>query len=144
MDARLVNQLLSLMDGVEEFGDICVIAATNRVELIDEALLRPGRFDYKLEIPLPDENGCKTIFDIQTQGMPISSDVDFDQIYKKLLGMSGAEIAYISREAAYNCLRRHVNFDNGFDITKLNNIDFDHFLIDQNDIALAFDYVTKG
>lgn len=144
MDARIVNQLLSLMDGVEEFGDICVIAATNRVELIDDALLRPGRFDYKLEIPLPDENGCKAIFDLQTKGMPISKGIDYDQIYKQLLGMSGAEIAYISREAAYNCLRRQVNFDNGFDITKLDHLNFDQFVIEQNDIARAFEYITTG
>lgn len=138
MDARIVNQLLSLMDGVEEYGDICVIAATNRVELIDEALLRPGRFDYKMEIPLPNEDGCKAIFDLQTKGMPFSKNIDHAQIYGQLMGMSGAEIAYVSREAAYNCLRRKVDFDKGFDLSKLDHIDYDQFLIEQQDIDQAF------
>lgn len=138
MDARLVNQLLSLMDGVEAYGHLCVIAATNRPELIDDALLRPGRFDYKMEIPMPDEEGCKRIFDIQTKDMPLDKSLHIEQITNKLLGLSGAEIAYTVREAAYNCLRRQVDFENGFEITKLDNLAFDKFLILQEDFENAF------
>lgn len=144
MDARIVNQLLSLMDGVEAYGHVCVMAATNRIELIDEALLRPGRFDYKMEIPLPNEAGCKAIFDIQTKGMPFKADLNFESIYKRLNGFSGAEIAYTAREAAYNCLRRNVDMQNGFDVKQLDNLDFSKFIIDVEDLDLAFDLLEKN
>ncbi|MDP2928992.1 MAG: AAA family ATPase [Candidatus Omnitrophota bacterium] len=106
-DSSLVNQLLTLMDGVEEYGNICVMASTNRKELIDDALLRPGRFDYCIEIKKPTLEGCKNIFEISTRTMPISKNFDKQLFSNKLLGLSGAEIAFVSREAAYNCFRRN-------------------------------------
>lgn len=144
MDARIVNQLLSLMDGVEAYGHVCVMAATNRIELIDEALLRPGRFDYKMEIPLPNEAGCKAIFDIQTNGMPFNSAMNFESIYKRLNGFSGAEIAYTAREAAYNCLRRNVDMKNGFNVEQLDQLDFSKFIIEAEDLDQAFDLIEKN
>lgn len=141
MDARLVNQLLSLMDGVEAFGQVCVIAATNRINLLDEALLRPGRFDYKLEVPLPDEDGCKAIFDIQTRNMPVSSALDKAGIYTKLKGLSGADITYLTREAAYHCLRRQVDFQQGFSINKLEEVSFKDLHIERQDFDKAFESV---
>ena len=66
IEAKFVNQLLTLMDGIEDYGSVCVIAATNRPELLDSALLRPGRFDYQLNVPKPDKEGCKTIFEINS------------------------------------------------------------------------------
>jgi len=107
--AVLVNQLLTLMDGSVDFGQTIVIAATNRLGLIDPALLRPGRFDYKLKIPLPDLNGCKKILEIATKETPISDDFSIESFANSLVGMSGADIMYIVKEAAYNCLER--NFD---------------------------------
>lgn len=144
MDARIVNQLLSLMDGVEAYGHVCVMAATNRIELIDEALLRPGRFDYKMEIPLPNEAGCKAIFDIQTKGMPFNKSLNFDSIYQRLNGFSGAEIAYTAREAAYNCLRRNVDMQNGFSVSHLENLDYTKFIIEESDLNQAFNLIEKG
>lgn len=144
MDARIVNQLLSLMDGVEAYGHVCVMAATNRIELIDEALLRPGRFDYKMEIPLPNEAGCKAIFDIQTKGMPFNTALNFDSIYKRLNGFSGAEIAYTARESAYNCLRRNVDMQNGFNVKQLENLDYSKFIIEEADLDQAFDLIEKS
>jgi ATP-dependent 26S proteasome regulatory subunit len=112
MDNRLVNQLLTLMDGVEDFGKVTLLAATNRIELIDSALLRPGRFDYKLEVPLPDEDGVKDIFDVTIKDMPFKEKGKLlDSIYPQLHGFSGADISYVARESAYNCLRRILNLE---------------------------------
>ena len=94
------------MDGIETYEDVCVLAATNRPELLDDALLRPGRFDYTLEVKRPTRIGCKRIFEIHTRDMPIASSVRLDEIVPGLFGLSGAEIAFVAREAAYNCLRR--------------------------------------
>jgi len=101
-----VNQLLTLMDGMETYDDVCVVASTNRPELLDEALLRPGRFDYTLEVQRPTRVGCRRIFQIHTRDMPIAPSVRFDEIAAALVGLSGAEIAFVAREGAYNCLRR--------------------------------------
>ena len=76
IDARLVNQLLTLMDGIEDYGNIRVIASTNRPELIDDALLRPGRFDYSIEVKKPTLEGCYQIFSIHTKDMPIEPGFD--------------------------------------------------------------------
>jgi transitional endoplasmic reticulum ATPase len=111
MDDRLVNQLLALMDGIEAFGNVCVIGATNRPELIDGALTRPGRFDYLLEVPKPDAEGVKQILSIATKKMPVDKDVDANVVAEALAGRSGADIAFAAREAAYACIRRHVRKD---------------------------------
>lgn len=108
--ASIVNQLLTLMDGVDSSSRICAIASTNRIDMIDEAVKRPGRFDYILEIPLPTPQGCKSIFRIHTKKMPV--DKHFDQeafVDKYLLGSSGAEIAFVASEAAYNAIRRTID-----------------------------------
>lgn len=110
-DSSLVNQLLTLMDGVEEYGNICVMGSTNRKELIDDALLRPGRFDYCIEVKKPTLEGCKKIFEISTRTMPISKNFDKQLFSEELLGLSGAEIAFVAREAAYNCFRRNFNLE---------------------------------
>lgn len=108
-DSRFVNQLLTLMDGMEDFGNVCVIASTNRPELLDEALLRPGRFDYSLEVKKPTREGCRTIFAIHTRTMPVSSDFDLGAFSADLEGLTGAQIAFVAREGAYNCLRRNLD-----------------------------------
>jgi len=108
-DSRIVNQLLTLMDGIEDFGNICVIASTNRPELIDSALMRPGRFDYQLEVKKPTKQGCYDIFSIHIRSMPIDKKFDAKGFCKELEGLSGADIAFVAREGAYNCLRRSVD-----------------------------------
>lgn len=110
-EAKLVNQLLTLMDGIEENDGIAVIAATNRRDILDPALLRPGRFDYQLEIPLPDDSGILEILRIVTGDMPLDHDVSLESLVEKLHGSSGAHIAYMAREAAYNSMRRQIRFD---------------------------------
>ena len=109
LTASLVNQFLSLMDGIEEFGNVCVLASTNRLELIDPAILRPGRFDYKLEIPMPDLAGIRKILSILISKMTIASDFDAESFAAKLYGCSGADIAFVVREAGYLCIRRTVD-----------------------------------
>ncbi|MBC8206406.1 MAG: AAA family ATPase [Kiritimatiellaeota bacterium] len=107
--AMFVNQLLTLMDGMETYENVCVIASTNRPELLDEAIMRPGRFDYTLEVRHPTPAGCRKIFEIKTRSMPLSSSIDKNQMAAQLDGFSGADIAFTVREAAYNCLRRLAN-----------------------------------
>jgi SpoVK/Ycf46/Vps4 family AAA+-type ATPase len=136
-DARFVNQLLSLMDGVEEYGRICVIGATNRVELIDQALLRPGRFDYQLEVKKPDPEGCRKIFEIVTKEMPVAAELDKPSFGRSLEGFTGAEISFIAREAAYNSLRRNLSTDQGFDIKKMEAYDLSAITITETDMNKA-------
>jgi AAA+ superfamily predicted ATPase len=109
--SQLVNQLLTLMDGIESNGRVCVIATTNRPELLDVALLRPGRFDYQLEVKKPTVEGCQAIFTVQTARMPLAPGFDACQFGTKLLGLTGAEIAFVAREAAYNALRRCMDLE---------------------------------
>ncbi len=101
-----LNQLLSLMDGITDRGRVTVIGSTNRPELLDDALLRPGRFDYTIEVTKPTAEGCGRILDIVTRDSPLDDDVDLSVLARELQGFSGADIAFVAREAAYNCLRR--------------------------------------
>ena len=109
--AQFVGQLLTLMDGINEFGNVSVIASTNRPELLDRALLRPGRFDLSIEVQKPTLSGCRRIFEIHTEKMPLDSDFDSSVFAEKLLGCTGAEIAFVAREAAYNAMRRVIDIE---------------------------------
>jgi len=106
IDSKFVNKLLTLMDGVEDYGNICVIASTNRRELLDEAILRPGRFDFEIEIKKPTLQGCYEIILKHIKKMPIDKNFNVKDFSKKLYGLTGADIAFIVREGAYMCLRR--------------------------------------
>jgi ATP-dependent 26S proteasome regulatory subunit len=143
LDARLVNQLLTLMDGIEDYGNIRVIASTNRVELIDNALLRPGRFDYSIEIKKPTPEGCYQIFSIHTKDMPIESDFDKQNFCKHLVGLTGAEISFIAREGAYNCLRRNVDLRKAINDDELDKIDYTSFVVKEEDFSLALSSVHR-
>ena len=101
----IVNQLLTEMDGIENTEGVFVIGATNRSDLLDPAILRPGRFDYQIEVPLPDEDARKAILEIHLKGKPLSKDVDFSQLLKLTEGFSGAEIAEGCRESGWEALR---------------------------------------
>lgn len=103
---RIVSQLLTLMSGVEDLHDVFVLAATNRPDMIDPALLRPGRFDKQIMIPSPDVEARKQIIKIHTKSMPLAKDVDLDEIAKDTDGYSGADLEAIAREAAMNALRK--------------------------------------
>ena len=105
---RVVNQLLTEMDGLEDRKQIFIIAATNRPDIIDPAMLRPGRLDKLLYVPLPDfENRC-AILDTITKNLKLDMDIDFEKIYKdkRIEGFSGADIASLVREAQLHALKR--------------------------------------
>lgn len=140
-DSQFVNPLLVLMDGVEDYGNIRIIASTNRYELIDPALLRPGRFDYHLEITKPTLQGCLEILKIYTKNMPIESNFDIDNFSKRLFGYTGADIAFVVRESAYNCIRRNINIENI--IHGNDKIDFKIFSISQDDFLFALSVLKK-
>lgn len=142
IDSKFVNQLLTLMDGVESFGNIKVLASTNRPELLDKALLRPGRFDYCIEIMKPTQQGCNDIFEILTNEMPICNNFNRSSFVKKLLGLTGADISYVVTESAYNCLRRNINLasliqNNDFDV------DLEKLIINGDDFYLALKKYEK-
>ncbi len=103
---RTMVQLLSELDGFEERGEVKIIAATNRIDLLDPALLRPGRFDRIIEIPLPDEKGRLEIFKIHTRNMALDKDVDIDKLVKMTNDLSGADIKAIVTEAGMFVIRR--------------------------------------
>ncbi len=103
---RTMVQLLSELDGFEERGEVKIIAATNRIDLLDPALLRPGRFDRIIEIPLPDEKGRLEILKIHTRNMALDNDVDLDKLVKMTNDLSGADIKAIVTEAGMFVIRR--------------------------------------
>ncbi|MFP3910404.1 MAG: AAA family ATPase, partial [Archaeoglobaceae archaeon] len=106
VERRVVAQLLSLMDGLEARGDVVVIAATNRVDALDPALRRPGRFDREIEIGVPDNEGRKEIMEIHTRGMPLAEGVDVNKLADSTLGFVGADLESLAKEAAMHALRR--------------------------------------
>ena len=106
VERRVVAQLLSLMDGLEDRGRITVIGATNRVDAVDPALRRPGRFDREIEIGVPDTAGRAEILQIHTRGMPLEEDVDLDRYADHTHGFVGADLESLATEAAMGALRR--------------------------------------
>jgi len=102
---RTMMQLLSEMDGFDERGDIRIIAATNRFDMLDRAILRPGRFDRLIEVPNPDETGREKIFRIHTRNMNLSEDVDFARLAAETDEKSGADVAAICTEAGMFAIR---------------------------------------
>lgn len=106
---RVVSQLLTEIDGLEELHNVLVIGATNRVDLIDNALLRPGRFDRIIEVPLPDTKGRENIFKIHTKKKPLAKNIDFVKLVETTDGFSGAEIEGVCNRAAMSAIRRYVN-----------------------------------
>ena len=106
VERRVVAQLLALMDGLKPRENVVVIAATNRVDAVDEALRRPGRFDREILVGVPDTEGRKEIFMIQTRGMPLAEDLDLDEFIELTYGFTGSDIEALARESAMNALRR--------------------------------------
>jgi transitional endoplasmic reticulum ATPase len=105
---RVISQLLTEMDGIVTLQDIVVIAATNRPDMVDPAVLRPGRFDRLIYVPEPDEQSRLQIFKLYTKGMPLTKDVDLNQLTIATKYYSGADIESLCREAAMHTLRRDV------------------------------------
>jgi len=106
---RVLNQILAEMDGLEDLKDILIIGATNRPDMLDPAILRPGRFDKILLINAPDEVGRKQILGIHTKKMPLAKEVDLDDLAKKTEGYTGADLEGFVREAALLSLRESMD-----------------------------------
>jgi len=116
---RIVNQLLTEMDGIEPLRKVVVIGATNRPDILDPALLRPGRFDRLIYVPPPDYKARLEIFKVHTRKMPLANDVNLEELARKTEGYSGADIAAVCREAALIALREEF---------KVKPVEMRHFL----------------
>jgi len=108
VEKRVVAQLLALMDGMSDRGQVIVLGATNRPESLDPALRRPGRFDREIEIGVPNAEGRLEILQIHTRGMPLSEDINLQELASELHGYTGADIKALCREAAMKALRRYL------------------------------------
>ena len=108
VEKRVVAQLLALMDGLTDRGNVMVLGATNRPDSIDPALRRPGRFDREFEISVPNDDGRLEILLIHTRGMPVADDIDLKDLASELHGYTGADIKSLCREAAMKSIRRYL------------------------------------
>jgi transitional endoplasmic reticulum ATPase len=127
---RVVSQLLTELDGLEALEDVVVIATTNRPDLIDSALLRPGRLDRHVHVPVPDEEARRAILAVHTREKPLADDVDLDSIARRTEGYVGADLEAVTREAAMAASREFVNSVSKEEITEsVGNvrITMDHF-----------------
>jgi transitional endoplasmic reticulum ATPase len=103
---RVVSQLLTEIDGVEVLRDVWVVAATNRPDIVDDALLRPGRIDYQLEVPKPDEVARAAILAVHLRAKPVDDAVDVARLAEQTDGLSAAEVRFVCDRAAMNAIRR--------------------------------------
>ena len=108
VEKRVVAQLLALMDGLTDRGNVIVIGATNRPDSVDPALRRPGRFDREMEISVPNADGRLEVLQIHTRGMPIADDVELKMLSSELNGYTGADMKSLCREAAMKSIRRYL------------------------------------
>jgi transitional endoplasmic reticulum ATPase len=106
---RVVSQFLTEMDGIEELKGVVILAATNRLDIVDPALLRPGRFDMLIELPTPDKSARRAIFQIHTAGKPLAKDVNLDSLAAETEGLVGADIEAICRRASMLAIREFLD-----------------------------------
>ena len=121
---RTISQFLTEMDGIEELKGVVVLAATNRLDIVDPALLRAGRFDFLLELPIPDESARLKIFKVHAKGKPLASDVDLKLLAQNAEGLVGADIESICRKASMLAIREFLDNQKG-----KNDKDFTKFRI---------------
>jgi transitional endoplasmic reticulum ATPase len=122
---RVISQFLTELDGLEELKGVLVLAATNRKDLIDSAILRPGRFDFILDFPLPDAEARQEIFGIHVGGKPLASDVAPGVLAKETEGLSGADIEVICREASMIAIRKFIRTEGKKDKLVISKKHFD-------------------
>jgi transitional endoplasmic reticulum ATPase len=151
VERRVVAQLLALMDGLDNRGNVIVIGATNRPNALDEALRRPGRFDREIEIGVPDKKGRLEILQIHTRGMPLDPDVNLEYYAAKTHGFVGADLQMIGKEAALKTLRRilpNIKLDEEIPAEIIQNMtvtkeDFDAALSSVSPSALREVYIQR-
>jgi transitional endoplasmic reticulum ATPase len=105
---RVISQFLTEMDGIEELKGVVVLAATNRLDLVDPAILRSGRFDLSFELPLPDEKTREEIFKIHSKNKPLNGSVDLKKLAKEMDGRTGSDIEFICRKASMFAVREYI------------------------------------
>jgi transitional endoplasmic reticulum ATPase len=105
---RVLSQFLSEMDGIEELKGVLVLGATNRVDRVDPAMLRPGRFEEIIEIPPPEEDSRRQIFEVHLRGKPLGEGISASALAARAAGFSGAEVESVCRRAALHAVRRAV------------------------------------
>ncbi len=105
---RVVSQFLTEMDGIEELRGVVVMGATNRPDILDPALLRPGRFDFKVELPLPDTNARRAILEVHTRDRPLSEDIDLAGLAERTEGLVGADLEGLCQRAAMLAIRESI------------------------------------
>lgn len=110
---RVISQFLTELDGIEELKGVLVLGATNRLDIIDPAVLRPGRFDSLLELPIPGQNSRLEIFKIHTKGKPLDKDIDFKELVDETDKLTGADIESIVRSASMLAIREVVDEEKG-------------------------------
>jgi transitional endoplasmic reticulum ATPase len=130
---RVISQFLTELDGLEELKGVLVLAATNRKDLIDSAILRQGRFDFVLEFPIPDEGARREIFSVRTRGKPLAGDVDLQSLAHQTEGLAGSDIEAICREASLSAIRESIQ--SGHQQNKLK--------ISQKHFKLAMDWLKR-
>ncbi|MFB6142460.1 MAG: AAA family ATPase, partial [Halorientalis sp.] len=106
---RVVSQLLTELDGIEALEDVVVVATSNRPDLIDSALLRPGRLDRHIHVPVPDEDARRKILEVHTRNKPLADDVDLDELAGRTEGYVGADLEALTREASMAASREFIN-----------------------------------
>ena len=144
MENRMVGQLLSLMDGLDAAEDVIVIGATNRVDALDPALRRGGRFDREIEIGVPGEAGRREILEVHTRRMPVADDVELDRLAGRTHGFVGADIDSLTTEAALTALRRARRDDADVDLgtVQVTRADFEAAMADVEPSAMR-EYVAE-
>lgn len=140
-ERRVVAQLLTLMDGLEPRQNVIVIATTNQIDQVDEALRRPGRFDREITIGVPDQAGREEILNIHTRGMPLGEDVDIEEFSHKTYGFVGADLASLTREAAIEALRRKLP---EIDLEDVSEEDLEDLQVERDDFTGALTRVQPS
>ena len=138
---RLVAQLLTLMDGMEDRGQVVVIGATNRIEAIDPAVNRSGRFERVIECPVPNKEARHSILSIHTRGMPISDDVDLMGLANITVGFVGADIDHMCKESVYRSAERIFGFDS---LLEADSVEAEDLEITMGDMNEAFERVRPS
>ncbi len=145
VEKRIVAQLLSLMDGLKDRGNIVVIGATNLPSALDPALRRPGRFDREVSLDVPDRNGRLQILGVHSRGMPLGEDLDLEKLADLTHGFVGADIENLCREAAMKALRRTLpEFDESGDGSEQDGLEIRAITVDTGDFMDALKEVEPS
>lgn len=141
MSRRLVSQLLTLLDGMEDRGQVVVIGATNRLDDIDPAVNRSGRFERVIECPVPDSDGRLEILQIHTRGMPLGQDIDLNELAEISVGFVGADIDHMCREGVYRAANRTFGFERLLDFDE---VDATELNVIREDMVEAVDRIRPS